>query len=388
MVDPDLGMRSGIESAIALNRGFSRVVDDVVGRRWFDEGRIQERSAGVLLRLARYVLIDMPASYFTAVLAHEVVGHGGRYRELDISDVDYGFEWPPPYGSGGGSASVNLGTEFTDHETAMIWTAGLETHALLQRRLALRWMTRGEFDYADALLLWWSFQIQMDYVLGSSGFGSEPADNDPRAYVRWMNASAGYHDVSDFVWTLDDLKEVYRLNALNPFAALAVFAQLEMLWNGGHPHGLPSLHLGPVAYLPALRTGLTPFGPEVHVENYLRIGPRTFLVDVARGDETFYRSWWSAGVTVQRLVSRRSLVLDADARLWRQPELQSRGESWDPSARTYGVAFSARAHLVLRRRDPKPISLVGEIGYKTRGFLEGYRMDASPIAMLGVDLPW
>jgi hypothetical protein len=388
MVDPDLGMRSGIETAIAANRGFVTIVDGVVGRSWFDGESRAGKAGNVLGRLARYSLVDLPASYFVAVLAHELVGHGGRYRELGVGNIDYGFEWPPPYGSGGGWASTEIRGGVTEHGVSAIWTGGLETHALLQRRLALRWMARDEFDYADALLFWWSFQIQMDYVMGSSGFEPDVPDNDPRAYVRGLNALAGRTEPADFLWSLDDLKRVYRLNVLNPFVLLAVFEQAEMLWDGGSTRAMPSIRFGDVAYLPALRTGLTPFGAEVHLESYIRIGRRALLLDLARGDETFHASWWSAGATAQSLVTGGRLTLDAEARAWRQPELQVIGEEVDDAARPLGAGLSLRAYVALGDPATSRYSLVGEVGYKTRGFVEGHRMGAGPSLLLGLGLPW
>lgn len=384
MLDPDFGMRSGAETAITLNRGVSSLVDRAIGRQWFDETTPVRKVGGVLARLARYTTIDLPTSYFTAVLAHEWLGHGGRYRELDIDDVDYGFDWPPPYGAGGGHAAVELEGGATEHDILAMWSGGLESQAIIQKRLGLRWMTRNELDFADALLFWWSFQIQMDYLLGSEDFAADPDDNDPRAYVRWLNISAGYSQESEFIWTLDDLKDRYVLNALNPFVAFAVFAQLEALWNGGAPRKVPSLSLGEVAYLPALRTGLTPFGPEVHLENYLRVGQRAILLDLSKGDGTFYDSWGGGGLTVANLLEEPSFALDVDVRIWRQPDLLTLGQPSDREARSLGAAASVRGHYEVD--GPNAVFLTTELGYKSRGFVEGYRMDSGPILLLGLGL--
>jgi len=385
MFDADLGMRSGLETMITLQRGFVLGADRVVGIRWFAESTAVTRAAGVLGRVARYSLVDLPGSYFAAVLGHEVMGHGARYRELGVHGVDYGFDWPPPYGAGGGHASVN---GLTDPLARLaVWSGGLEFQSLLQQRISLRSIARGELDYADALLLWWSWRIQDDYVQGTRDFAANLPDNDPRAYVRLLNETAGYTDPADYRWTVSDLKRIHRLNAVNPFLALALIGQLGRLWDGGTARRVPAIEVGELAYLPALRTGLTPFGPEVHLENYVRVGARAAMIDLAKGDETFHSSWWSLGATVQGVLATPGHAVDLHLRMWRQPPLPGSDGAVDEATRNLGAAVSLRGHVALGSpTSDTRTSLVAELGYKSRGFVEGYALDASPVLLVGMSM--
>jgi hypothetical protein len=55
---------------------------------------------GILYRSGKFLRLDMPQDHFLMVVAHEVFGHGARFRELGDGSLRYGFDAPIPYGSG------------------------------------------------------------------------------------------------------------------------------------------------------------------------------------------------------------------------------------------------------------------------------------------------
>lgn len=386
VVDPDLTMTSGADNLVSLQHHVARFEDERIGLRWFAENRAEGKAAGVALRLAKYTLIDLPVDYFTVVLGHEYFGHGARYRELNIGDVHYGFDAPPPYGNGGGEASISLeGNVISDHEILSIWSGGIESQPLIGRRLAERWMATGRMHYRDASLYFWSWQILYTYVNDSEeDLTAIPDENDPQAYVRILNNHEGFTDLSNLPFTVSDLKASMRMSMANPFLLYSIYVQLKTyLWDGKSTSTFPAIPLWGVEYLPLLRTGLTPFGPEYHLENYLRIGDRVALLDIRKGDQTFYRSWGGFGAVVQNIYQDESYSLDAGMETWKQPALEFGPQPSIADGGGWGTAGWLRGYYNFESGSVH-LSWLGEIGYKSVGFLEGYPLDAGPHFLAGV----
>lgn len=382
LLQPDLDARGGAESMLWPHSLLTRWEDDRLGTRWSDESAVRGKALGLARRLARFALLDVPVDYFTVVLLHEFWGHGGRYREFDIDGVDYGFDLPPPYGDGGGHASVNLETgAVSDQQLMAVWTGGFEVQQLLQRSLRTRWVRTGHQHHREASLYFWSLQIAMNYVGDTSEeLAGLSHFNDPQAYVYYLNFSHGYTDPDRFPYTVADLKRSQSRNALDPFVYLSLLTQMRSyLWSGYQTKALPMIRLGPVRYLPALHTAMSPFGVETKVENYLRTEDVLLVISLNRGDETFNSGWGGVGVSVSPLWNRGGLTIDSRFEIWRQPRLGGRTLSATPRQRTGGLV-TLRLQKAL---GPEGVDGVLELGYKTSGFLEGYVLAASPIMSVG-----
>jgi hypothetical protein len=145
------------------------------------------------------------------------------------------------------------------------------------------------------------------------------------------------------------------------------------------------INLGAIQYLPSLRTALTPFGPEYHLENYFRVKNRTSLVDIRIGDETFYNNWWGLGLIVQNIYSNNKLSLDINLDTWKQPKLGLGSHFKSTNNNTMGAAFSVRGFYKITHTQ-YPVSIVTELGYKSAGFLQGYNLNASTIFLIGISI--
>jgi hypothetical protein len=390
LLDPGLTMQTSAETVVTLQQGLARAEDKYLRTRWFDETGVLRKTGGIAGRLAKLVLLDLPMDHFAVVLTHEYVGHGARYRELDISNVDYGYELPPPYGDGGGHASVSLGEGVVSrHELVAIWTGGLESHQILGRTLGLQWTAQKCLSYRDASLYVQSWYIAQHYIEGTEApLAPGEEENDLNAYVRLVNGNAGYTDPDNLRMTIDDLKDKAWLNVVDPRLLASLYTIIKTyLWDGNTSNELPMLRVGPVGYLPGLRTGLTPFGLEYHVDNYLRWGRRAALVDVRLGDTALHEGWGGVGVRVRNLYERKRLSIDVNVDLWKQPGLELGRVPTGLKGHGFGGAASVRCYIALA--GPKtPVSAVAELGYKSAGFLEGYRLDAAPIVVVGIAGRW
>jgi hypothetical protein len=159
------------------------------------------------------------------------------------------------------------------------------------------------------------------------------------------------------------------------------------LWDGNTSNDLPMLRVGPVGYLPGLRIGLAPFGLEYHVDNYLRWGRRAALVEVRVGDTAFHHRWGGVGVRLRNLYERKRASIDANVHLWDQPGLELGPAPTGLKGQGFGGAASVRCYFTLARPST-PVSAVVELGYKSAGFLPGYRLKAAPIVTVGIAGRW
>jgi len=383
-IDPDLSMRSGVANLLTAHRLVSIGEDHLLHTRWSTEKSLTTRTLGIAGRVAKLIWLDLPVDYFTVVLAHEYFGHGARYRELNLTDIDYGYDRPPPYGKGGGQASGSMpaGT-VTDPELLAIWTGGLEVHQQLNASLRQRWMRGGIIHYREAFLYFWSFQIGFNYLQGSIPLDQESGHyNDPQAYIQILNRMNGYHDVAALHYRLPDLQKQMKADLCDPFLWLSIYTQLTgYFWNGEPDASLPMLPLGRFDYLPSIRTTLTPFGLAFHLDNYLRFDNRLLRIDLNLGDDAFHAGWGGVGITVEKLLSRDRFDLDLRLDGWKQPQLDLSGQS--AAGANIGGAISLRGHY-RQAWERVPLFVVVEAGFKSRGFLAGYNLDQAPSLLLGI----
>jgi hypothetical protein len=75
--------------------------------------------------------------------------------------------------------------------------------------------------------------------------------------------------------------------------------------------------------------------------------------------------------------------LDLNLDLWKQPKLELGGMDGKLRGGDLGIATSARGYYKMTHGDFPVMGLL-ELGFKSPGFLEGYALDAAPIAMIGI----
>ncbi len=136
LFSPGVAMRSGAENVSSIQATIAKYEDQLLNYSWSSEKTFSGKLLGVTGRSLKFAFLDMPIDYFSMVVLHEWYGHGSRYRELNVRGVDYGYEWPPPYGGGGGWASYYSSPgEYSTQERLSIWIGGLESQQVLNRIL-------------------------------------------------------------------------------------------------------------------------------------------------------------------------------------------------------------------------------------------------------------
>ena len=95
------------------------------------------------------------------VVAHEVFGHGARFRELGDGRIRYGFDAPIPYGSGDAFTRFNGLFPVSPLANLNVSAAGIEAQHSLADAIAERAVARGRLHYREA---WLYFESRMTAV--------------------------------------------------------------------------------------------------------------------------------------------------------------------------------------------------------------------------------
>jgi hypothetical protein len=389
--DPNLSMRGGAETIISVHNELTIWENRYIRPRLFSEEKPLGKAGGVVYRLSKYTIIDLPVDIFSFIFAHEYFGHGARLREQDWVNIQYEFEIPPPYGSGNGHVSAwpSSSRMYSDHELLAFYSGGMEVQSLMNRGLCLRWIERREIQYREAFFYFFSFWANFNYIISTSieDMQDQNTGHDVALYLRLINRHAGYSDINNLLMNAKNLNYRNMTNLANPFLFYALYTSLKTyIWYGNPSNKIPMFSIKGIDYLPSFRMGLAPFGPEYHLENYFQAKNTIFLLDLRIGDNTFHKSWSGIGLFCQNIYENKRFSLDAKLDVWKQPEIEIGGEnSITLKGGTIGGAFSIRGHYDFTSSQ-YPISAILELGYKSPGFLEGYALDSSPIIMFGIGI--
>jgi len=385
LFDPGLTMRSGVESIITIHKGVASIEEKILGTTWFNESTILGKAGGISSRLAKYLFLDLPVDYFSVILSHEYFGHGARYREFNIRGIRYGYDFPPPYGPGGGYAINNKSLQVSYQDLISIWTGGVEIHSIINRDLGMRWISINKMSYREASQYFWSFQVYMNYIQNTNeDINDGTVDNDIRAYIRLINSEKVSVAPSTLLMSVKDLKSKTLINVANPFVFYSIYSIIKTYLLGGDSNNkVPSFKFGNIQYLPVLRTGITPFGVEYHLESYLRFKRMSSMIDIRYGDQTFYSDWGGIGAYMRNIYYNKILSIDTNFDLWKQPGLLFGSDQAERKGTGLGFAFSGRCNYNLAN-GKIPVAVVLELGYKSTGFLEGYYLNSSPIFRFGI----
>ena len=150
-------------------------------------------------------------------------------------------------------------------------------------------------------------------------------------------------------------------------------------------------------YLPGVRLGLTPFGPEYFIENYLLKGhdPIYFYL---KGGAHAGNGYYGLGFYAPKIWSLRGWSLGARFDGWRQPRLllfqgnvpfleidfdvkPDPNDPLYPYSEQHEIRYGAAGSLIGTYQGERS-GFEAELGYKAQGFLPGYSLRSSPVARL------
>lgn len=341
-------------------------------------------------RLTELFSFWLPLNYFSVVVQHEVFGHGYRLRDLGSSTAQvqgYGFDFPPPYGSGGGVTYFSYDEALlTSSEASAISSGGVESTAILAQLTKQIWLQAGRIDPRQAILyLLANYDLPL-YIASLAEEGNEDG-HDISAYIDSVNLTYPSH-----LLTQGELKGLAWISLADPFTYYAIFSLFHYISSGKET---PIPMIGSV-YLPSLRLGLTPFGPEVFLDQYI-LSKRGLIYTYLRGGYHADNGYFGAGFFAPDLWKKEKWRLGMRGDLWYQPKLQLEPGSVPLPEATLSPPLYSPAELsqkvpgialsLLFTYGPKDrYGWEVELGGKTKGFLPGYSLWAAPTARISYAL--
>ena len=390
--DLDLSPFSGGEDLLFAHRCVERI------EGWFISKSSLANSCSAparFWRLSELVFAWLPLNYLAAVVQHEVFGHGYRIRDVSpaASVTGYGFDAPPPYGDGGAFTRYETTSKFTTTKEASVAMGGVEATAILALLTKYKWLEAQMLDPRQAVL----------YLLGE--YDLPLYIGTIKAVSKQGRAIAQGHDLIGYVQAVNltytdgrlhtsTLRSVSWINLADPFTYYSVFAWFYYIYSGKET-SIPMIPLGICRYLPSVRLGLTPFGPEYFLENFLMWQKKPLYF--------YFKAGWNGGNTyvgtgfyADKLCTWNRFSFGARVDLWRQPKLllhqgnipflqidfkdkPNHQNPLYPLSQQHAMHLGVGLSAIFSWRLSPQSGLETELGYKTSGFVPGESLFAFPI---------
>ncbi len=354
-------------------------------------GAEQSRPAlalGILYRAGKFLGLDLPVDHFLLVVAHEIFGHGTRFRELGEGSIRYGFDAPIPYGSGEAFTSFNGAFPISPLADLTVSAAGMEAQHSLADAIAERSVARGRIHYREAWLYFESRMASVSYIQSASSTSSEG------------------HDVASFLETFEkacqapcqpltrkDVKRRSLLALADPLIYYSMYGlAVSYIGNGSTTGPMPLIPVGGgVRLMPSLGYALAPYGAEWSVraafqhDQKAKSRERRITGVTLRAGDTGASSTWGISARAADVLRVRGLHIGIAADVWRQPELLADQTSGRQHMGAGALAITVMPlPRMLRSRWSDGIYIAA--GYKSQGFVPGETLAGGAVVRAGVAL--
>jgi hypothetical protein len=352
------------------------------------ENTSPELALGILYRAGKFLALDMPQDHFFLVVAHEVFGHGARFRELGEGRIRYGFDAPIPYGSGDAFTRFNGLFPISPLANLNVSAAGIDAQHALADAIAERAVARGRLHYREAWLYFESRMAAVDYMLSASPISSEG------------------HDVADFLDAFEEActtpcspltRNYVQRRALLALADPLLFYSMyglavSYIGNGNTTGPMPLIPVGAgVRLMPSLGFALAPYGAEwsvrtsFHHERRAQQNERRITGITLRVGNTGASSTWGFSTRAADVLRVWGLRVGLAVDVWRQPALLAERTS-APQHMGAGAVATVVVPIprILRSRWTEGLHI--SAGYKSQGFVPGEQLSGGGVVRAGIAL--
>ena len=336
-------------------------------------------------RAAELVLFWDPVNYMSAVVQHEVFGHGYRARSIPTAKVDkYTFNVPPPYGRGGAATDLLISEKISAFQLLDLHSGGVEATAIFANKIRMQWLKNGQINPRQNSLY---FLTAHDLTLYATLSGHSEG-NDMDNYLDLLNYTYAGSNL-----TRKSLAAQSLVNLLDPFTYYSVASVWKFI-RTGKEGPIPMISIGSYKYLPGARLGLTPFGPEYYLENFL-VKDNKPIYFYLRNGRHVGMNYMGCGIENPHQWDLGSFQIGYRADVWVQPAIDMNHGRYALSkfdhtnnlnANTRDSRFGASVSLIAERKLWETGALFLQLGGKSRGYLPGESLDPSMIVRAGITL--
>ena len=343
---------------------------------------------GIIYRSGKFLALDMPQDHFLMVVAHEVFGHGARFRELGDGRLRYGFDAPIPYGSGDAFTKFNGAFPVSPLANLNVSAAGMEAQHSLADAISERAVERGRLHYREGWLYFESRMTAVNYILSASPSSVE--GHDPSDFLIAFRHACTSPCVPV---TRRQIQRRALLALADPMLYYALYGlTVSYIGNGNTTGPMPLLPVGGgFRVMPSLGYTLVPYGTEwtlrtavQHSRKSQNRERRITNVTLRVGD-TGASPTWGIGVRAVDIIQVRGLSFGLAVDAWRQPELLADRTS-DAQHTGGSIVGSVVVPLprALRARWLEGILVAG--GYKAQGFIPGEQLSGGGVLRAGITM--
>lgn len=388
--DIDLSPFAGGEDLLFVHRALERAEGYFVGK---SPVYYSKQAAARIWRLGELFMGWLPVNYLATVLQHEIFGHGYRIRDINHgkAKVDgYHIGVPLPYGNGGGSTSYSVSAKLTTTQETSIAMAGVESTAILAQTTKLKWLEANWIDPRQSIL-YLLCQHDLDLYIGSLKSQGSLSGHDISEYVHSVNYTYPASLIKSS-W----LQSIAWINLADPFTYYALFSWFHYV-SSGKETKIPMIRIWDWGYLPTVRLGLTPFGPEFFLENYLLKGNRPVYF-YGKGSQHAGNGYYGVGFFAPKIWNFGRWSLGSRVDGWWQPQLllfpgrlnifqidfdtpPDPNDPLYPYSQQHKMSWGGAASILVAYQ-AKRSGFEVELGGKSKGFLPGYSLVASPVARI------
>jgi hypothetical protein len=317
------------------------------------------------------MLFESLLSTTAMVTQHEIFGHGARAREFHLHVNKYTIS---PF-SGSTSFSGEGFRRLSRSEQMAVIAGGIEGTSILARQLRDRWFRTQTIDSREANLYFFNYMDQTQYVLRTKNLIHDNTfkgahGNDILMYVDTLNLWNPTH-----LLTTSQLRRKVLADLFNPYLYYSIYSLGLYVIDGCQSWEYPMITLGEYQYLPMFRLLLAPYGPEYQMTNLIR-GPEHNIIANFRFGNTGRQHSTAIGVEITDVLSSDKLFIDGKIEVWNQPKLFTQFASGREK-------IGAAASLLARFPMLKQMSIIGQVGYKTTGYMPGEELKHAPILRIG-----
>jgi hypothetical protein len=387
LADLKLTTASGVQTSLLLQKQLSAWRDSLLPASFVKDTTVQQRRKSRIYRAAKIFLIDAPIETIVMATEQDFFGHMSRLREFDLNAKYvfkpknlFSFSKPLGYVS---YNNTNIENEASRQQLSQISASSLEAGGLASDLLAMRWMQRKAVFYNEALH---NLRVQFAGIGSVFSVSSSPRTGKSSAedWLYYTNRQYGHY--SEYGYTAKQLKIDYSIATFtNPNLYISLYSVFHhYLMNGVDSMKTPAIKIGYGKYLlPWIRYGFSPLGPEWIPEITLTQHRHVLNIYGRVGTGIFTRSF-GGGIRLNNFIRNDYMSLNLHVAFWNQPYLFKNWVNQEILTIGAGGSASLTAYAKLTKGWHYPISAVAQLGYKTRGFMEGEVWQSSPIVRIGL----
>ena len=375
VIDRSLSSITAAEDLTSIDEFINHYEQELIPQRLSLEDTKGSNRLGILYRFAKAIVEFGVQDELISLSQHEIFGHGARLREFGTVGIEYEVGLIPPHGT------TSWGENFWDanvtfSRVAAVHIAGMEAEEILGDENRLRALERGQINYRESFL-YFEGRLAMTFYAWST--------RSSDLMTATSNDIANYVDLVGLMNPHVNLRAVQTqslINLLDPLTLDWFYSYCyQYLYRGNAESEMPMFSIGSWRCLPGLRFALTPFGYEYSLEGLFADSGKVLNVSGRLG--TAYDGMsYGIGVDAHRLLAYRQFGLDWKMRGWRQPGMWLGGaDVLSPSLLSWKMGGLITATPSYRL--PGRLSILAEVGYKSRGFVEGEMLEAGPFLRAG-----